>query len=157
MKEFMYIVKFILVMALGMSIMEIRSINKKINTMDLYYDSLILDMYDAVIDKYEKDAFLVTVTTYNAVESQCDSDPNTTASGLKVRQRSKYVALSRDLLSEFPYGSLIRIENAGIYNGIYVVADCMSIKQFRTVDILLPPNKKHTKLKNAIIRYATKE
>lgn len=112
-------------------------------------------MYYYVIDTVEKDAFMVTATTYSATEAQCDASPDRTACGLKIKDDSKYVALSRDLLQEFPYGSIVEIQNAGLYNGIYVVADCMNKIYRRHVDILLTNSSKlkHTKLKNVIIKY----
>jgi len=116
-----------------------------------YQDSLFTDLYYSIVDTFEKDAFLVTLTTYNATKEQCDSDPTTTASALKVHKSSKYVALSRDLLSEFPYGSLVTLQNAGEYNGVYVVADCMNSRFIRHIDILIK-TKKHTKIKNVIIK-----
>jgi len=114
-------------------------------------DSLFKDMYYAVIDTFEKESFLVTLTTYNAVKEQCNNDPSTTASLLKVHSKSKYVALSRDLLGYFPYGSMVVIENAGKLSGVYVVADCMNARLIRHIDILIKTNK-HTKLKDVIIK-----
>lgn len=115
-----------------------------------YQDSLFKDFYYSIVDTFERDYFLITLTTYNAVKGQCDNSPNITASNLKVHSKCRYIGLSRDLLETFPYGSLVQIENAGKFNGIYVVADCMNIRLFRHVDILIH-NNKHSKLLNAII------
>ena len=55
----------------------------------------------------------VTLTTYNAVKSQCDEQPEITANGTKIcykklRQgKLKYCAVSRNLLCYLPYGSII--------------------------------------------------
>ena len=52
----------------------------------------------------------VTITTYNAVRSQCDSSPLITADGTKIDYRKlksgeqKIVAISRDLLYAIPLG-----------------------------------------------------
>jgi 3D (Asp-Asp-Asp) domain-containing protein len=115
-------------------------------------DSLFLDLYYSIVDTFEKDAFLVTATTYNNTKEQCNKDYKTTASSLKIHSKSKYIALSRDLLEEFPYGSLVTLENAGNYNGVYVVADCMNVRFLRHVDILIK-DKKHTKLYNVVLKH----
>lgn len=114
-------------------------------------DSLFKELYYSIVDTFERENFLVTLTTYNAEKGQCDNTPDITASHLKIHKKSKYIGLSRDLLETFPYGSLVKIENAGRFNGIYVVADCMNIRLFRHVDILID-NNKHTKLENAILK-----
>lgn len=124
---------------------------QKFSELEAKFDS----MYYYVIDTVEKDAYMVTMTTYSATAAQCDASPDITACGLKIKDNSKYVALSRDLLEEFPYGSIVEIQNAGLYNGVYVVADCMNKRFKRHVDILLPLQSKlkHTRLKNVIIKY----
>lgn len=59
---------------------------------------------------------IITLTVYNPVESQCDDTPLVTANGTKIdleklkKGEIKYCAVSRDLLSEIPYGSIIYIE-----------------------------------------------
>lgn len=133
------------------SLTTMKNNQQKFSELEAKFDS----MYYYVIDTVEKDAFLVTATTYSATAAQCDNTPDMTACGLKIKGNSKYVALSRDLLEEFPYGSIVEIQNAGLYNGVYVVADCMNKRYRRYVDILLSNNSKlkHTKLKNVLIKY----
>lgn len=84
----------------------------------------------------------ITVTCYNATESQCDAEPSINASGEYVRYGD--IAVSRDLLREIPFGSVI------IFDGFwYIVTDTLGeyrtekingekvkIKQTRHVDIL---------------------
>lgn len=57
----------------------------------------------------------VTVTAYNAVESQTDSTPTITASNIKVRDG--ICAVSRDIEREYclEFGDLIMIEGIGIF------------------------------------------
>ena len=61
----------------------------------------------------------VTITTYNAVRSQCDRSPLITADGTKIDHRKvksgeqKIVAISRDLLYAIPLGSVIYVEGHG--------------------------------------------
>ena len=89
-------------------------------------------------------SIVVTVTMYNAVESQCDSDPLVTAGMYKINPKKasdhKWVALSRDLLKrwggQFDYGDTIRIENAGEKSGVYTVVDTMNPRFTKKIDIL---------------------
>ena len=91
-----------------------------------------------------KIAFDVTVTTYNPTRQQCDSTPNITADGTRIKTwratEYRYVALSRDLLSRwggpFNYGDYIVIEGAGDRDGGYQVRDTMNPKWTNRVDIL---------------------
>ena len=89
-------------------------------------------------------AFNVTVTTYNPTRQQCDSTPNITADGTRINPKratqSRYVALSRDLISRwggpFDYGDYIVIEGTGKWYGVYQVRDTMNPKWVKRVDIL---------------------
>lgn len=93
----------------------------------------------------------VTITTYNAVRSQCDSSPLITADGTKIDHgklksgKQKIVAISRDLLHEIPLGSIIDIEGYGIYE----VRDTMNSRFKHRIDILQHSSKKNFK-KNKI-------
>ena len=89
-------------------------------------------------------SFNVTVTTYNPTKQQCDSTPNITADGTRIKtwkaSSYRYVALSRDLLSRwggpFNYGDYIVIEGTGDRDGVYQVRDTMNPKWTNRVDIL---------------------
>ena len=89
----------------------------------------------------------VTLTTYHAVASECDGDPLTTADGTKIiprhvkSGRQRIVAVSRDLLPKFPYGTRIHIEG----HGTYTVADTLHRRFTKRIDILIPTGKKGTK------------
>ncbi|WP_309573116.1 hypothetical protein, partial [Deinococcus sp.] len=52
---------------------------------------------------------IVRATAYNSVPGQTDSTPFVTATG--TRTRPGVVALSRDLLRQFPYGTKVMIED----------------------------------------------
>ena len=73
---------------------------------------------DCGFTEANKIAFNVTVTTYNPTREQCDSTPNITADGTRIKPwkatEYRYVALSRDLISRwggpFDYGDYIVIE-----------------------------------------------
>ena len=89
-------------------------------------------------------SYKVTVTTYNPTKEQCDSTPNITADGTKIKPWRatdyRYVALSRDLLDRwggpFDYGDYIVIEGTDGWDGIYQVRDTMNPKWVNRVDIL---------------------
>ena len=89
----------------------------------------------------------VTITTYNAVRSQCDRSPLITADGTKIDNRKvkngeqKIVAISRDLLYAIPLGSIIDIEGYGRYE----VRDTMNSRFKHRIDILQHSSKKNFK------------
>lgn len=96
----------------------------------------------------------VTLTTYNAVEEQCDSDPTTTADGTKIdfkkleKGELRIAAISRDLKWCLPFGSVIEIEG----HGRFVVADLMNARYDHCIDILQPVGKKNFKKHNVKVR-----
>ncbi len=78
-------------------------------------------------------------TAYNSARGQTDATPFVTATGTRVR--SGVVALSRDLLGRFPYGTRLTIEDlSGRYSGylrgrVFVVEDTMNVRIGNTLDI----------------------
>ena len=92
----------------------------------------------------------VTLTTYNAVKSQCDETPDVTANGTiidhkKLKQgKLKYCAISPDLLWCIPMGSIIYIDG----HGRYTVVDTMNARFNHRIDILQHYTKKDFKKKN---------
>jgi 3D (Asp-Asp-Asp) domain-containing protein len=82
---------------------------------------------------------IVRATAYNSLAAQTDSTPFITATG--TRTRSGVVALSRDLLRSFPYGSKIMIEDlSGRYNTllrgrVFSVEDTMAARKTNSLDI----------------------
>lgn len=100
----------------------------------------------------------VTITTYNAVRSQCDSSPLITADGTKIDHRKvksgkqRIVAISRDLLYAIPLGSIIDIEGYGKYE----VRDTMNSRFKHSIDILQHSSKKNFKKNNIKIKLVRK-
>ena len=100
----------------------------------------------------------VTVTTYNAVRSQCDKTPTITADGTRIDHKKlkdgkqRIVAISRDLLHEIPLGSTILIEGYGYYE----VRDTMNSRFNHCIDILQHPSKKNFKKKKIKIKLVKK-
>ena len=100
----------------------------------------------------------VTITTYNAVRSQCDRSPLITADGTKIDNRKvksgkqRIVAISRDLLYAIPLGSLIYVEG----HGYYEVRDTMNSRFKHSIDILQHSSKKNFKKNNIKIKLVSK-
>jgi len=86
----------------------------------------------------------ITATMYNAMESQCDSDPFITAGMYKINpskaSEHNWIAMSRNLLSrwggEFNYGDNVIISNAGHKDGTYTVVDTMNPRFKDRIDFL---------------------
>ena len=99
----------------------------------------------------------VTLTCYQPVASQCDSDPLTTSDGSKInlshlrRNKIRWCAISQDLLYLFPKGKKRHIWIEGY--GIYEVRDVMNRRLKHRVDLLIHPKnsfrikKDHVKIK----------
>lgn len=100
----------------------------------------------------------VTITTYNAVRSQCDRSPLITADGTRINNKKvmsgeqKIVAISRDLLHAIPLGSIIDIEGYGRYE----VRDTMNSRFNHSIDILQHYSKKNFKKNNIKIKLVRK-
>lgn len=82
---------------------------------------------------------IVRATAYNSLAGQTDSTPFITATG--TRTRPGVVALSRDMLRLFPYGTRITIEDlSGRYNNLlrgrtFIVEDTMAARKTGSLDI----------------------
>lgn len=96
----------------------------------------------------------VTLTTYNAVASQCDDSPLITADGTKIdlnklkKGEIKYCAVSRNLLPFLPLGSVIEIEG----HGVYEVRDTMNKRFSHYIDILQDVSERNFKKTRVKIR-----
>ena len=105
----------------------------------------------------------VTLTYYQPVKEQCNSQPLITADGSKInlhhlkQGKIKWCAISRDLLWLFPKNKPKRIYIEGF--GIFQVRDIMNKKWNHRVDILIHPKDsrriKLEKVKIKIIKYIT--
>ena len=85
-------------------------------------------------------SLVIKATAYNSLSSQTDSTPHITATG--TRTRPGVVALSRDLLRVFPYGTRVTIQDlSGRYNfagRVFIVEDTMHARKTNQVDIWMP-------------------
>ena len=74
---------------------------------------------------------VVTVTYYSSTRRETDKTPRVTASGTRVRRG--ILAVSRDLLAEAPYGSVVELDGQ-----LYVVEDTMHRRWRKRVDVWVP-------------------
>jgi 3D (Asp-Asp-Asp) domain-containing protein len=77
-----------------------------------------------------------------ALSSQTDSTPLTTAclDNINSEEPQNFVAVSRDLLEEYPCGTIVSITGTN-YDGIYKVSDVMNKRFTNRVDILIKPTE----------------
>ena len=99
----------------------------------------------------------VTLTYYQPVKEQCNSEPLVTADGSKInlhhlkQGKIKWCAISRDLLWLFPKNRPKRIYIDRF--GIYQVRDIMNKRWNHRVDILIhPKDSKRIKLEKVKIK-----
>ena len=82
----------------------------------------------------------VIATVYHAVPEQTNNDPEHTASMFKLDLSDPYkhriIAVSRDLLKRFPYGTKVRVTGTE-YDGVYTVHDTMNKRYTKRIDILI--------------------
>lgn len=93
----------------------------------------------------EREIYVVTATVYHAVEGQCDDSPLITASGAAISSAEsaydqRYIAVSRDLLDVFPYGTKVEVSGCGLLDGEWIVADTMNRRYKGYVDLLINPD-----------------
>tara|TARA_R110001583_G_scaffold12715_5_gene56098 strand:+ start:407 stop:766 length:360 start_codon:yes stop_codon:yes gene_type:complete len=82
----------------------------------------------------------VHATVYNAVPAQTNSDPGHTAFmfelDLEDPYKHKIIAVSRDLLVEYPKGTKVCVAGT-TYDGVYVVMDKMNKRYTDRIDLLI--------------------
>lgn len=97
--------------------------------------------------KSVEEVYVVTATVYHAVAGQCDDSPLVTASGASISSAEtaydhRYLAVSRDLLDVFPYGTMVEVSGCGELDGEWIVADTMNKRYKGYIDLLINPNMK---------------
>ena len=110
----------------------------------------------------EVDVYVVTATVYHAVEEQCDDSPLVTASGAKIASAEsaydhRYIAVSRDLLDVFPYGTIVEVSGCGELDGVYTVADTLNKRYKGYIDILINPDMRGGKWEGVRVRKVNSE
>lgn len=109
------------------------------------------------IVEVEREVYVVTATVYHAVPEQCDKDCLVTASGAKISSAEsayehRYIAVSRDLLDVFPYGTRVEVNGCRELDGVYTVADTMNRRYKGYIDLLINPDMKGGKWEGARIK-----
>lgn len=104
-----------------------------------------------------EEVYVVTATVYHAVEEQCDTDCLTTASGAKIVSSERaydhrYLAVSRDLLDVFPYGTMVEVSGCGELDGRWVVSDTMNRRYKGYIDLLINPDMRGGKWEGVRIK-----
>lgn len=102
----------------------------------------------------EQSGYAVTLTAYNAVPEQTDSNPHETASGA-FSNPELIAARSRDLAADLPFGTIIEIEGPSAAQGTCgydvvapligyrVIADTMNARFTDRIDILLDTQEQY--------------
>jgi 3D (Asp-Asp-Asp) domain-containing protein len=106
---------------------------------------VVPDSTPAISKKSKRVGYLTVRTTYyNPVEAQCDSDPLVTADGSNIDLRKlrkgnlKWLAISQDLLPEYPLGTKVKITSKKYpeISGVYVIHDVMNPRFRYSIDVL---------------------
>ena len=118
-REWLYLVAIVALFAWAMSLREVKA------------EVVVEEIEREVFVERETEVYVVTATVYHAVEGQCDDSPLVTASGAKISSAEsayehRYLAVSRDLLDVFPYGTMVEVSGCGELDGVYCVVDTMA-------------------------------
>jgi 3D (Asp-Asp-Asp) domain-containing protein len=85
----------------------------------------------------------IKATYYNPTSGQCDKTPLITGSGYKINLKKlknktiNIVAVSRDLLNIYPYGSTIYVHQPAHIRGFWKVEDTMNKRFTNKIDFLV--------------------
>ena len=118
---------------------------------------VIEERVQEVVVEREVDVYVVTATVYHAVAGQCDDSPLVTASGARISSAEsayehRYLAVSRDLLDVFPYGTMVEVSGCGELDGVYTVADTLNKRYKGYIDILINPDMRGGKWEGVRVR-----
>lgn len=116
----------------------------------------ITEYKEVVVERYSE-IYIVTATVYHATKGQCDSTPLVTASGARISSAEsayehRYLAVSRDLLDVFPYGTMVEVSGCGELDGVYTVADTLNKRYKGYIDILINPDMRGGKWEGVRIK-----
>lgn len=130
--------------------------NRKIKTqneiIDFLEESLRCKIINYLDDNKSK---YVTATVYNAEAKQCNADYLHTASMFKLSRKDQYkhriIAVSRDLLKDYPFGTKVRITGTH-YDGIWTIQDVMNKRYKNRIDLLINKGMRIGKWENCEIK-----
>lgn len=116
-----------------------------------------LTFFAIVVAKAQSVVTHVTLTYYQPLKEQCNSEPLVTSDGSRInlshlrRGKIRWCAVSRDLLYLFPKGKKKRVWIEGF--GEFEVRDVMNRRFRHSVDILIhPKDSKRIKLTKVKVR-----
>ena len=144
-REWLYLIAIVVLFAWAMNLRKVEA------------DVIVEEVERKVIVERESEVYVVTATVYHAVEGQCDDNPLVTASGAKISSAEsayehRYLAVSRDLLDVFPYGTMVEVSGCGELDGEWVVADTMNKRYKGYIDLLINPDMKGGKWEGVRIK-----
>lgn len=149
-REWLYLIAIVALFAWAMNLREVEA------------DVIVEEVEREVFVERESEVYVVTATVYHAVEGQCDDSPLVTASGAKISSADsayehRYLAVSRDLLDVFPYGTMVEVSGCGELDGVYTVADTLNKRYKGYIDILINPDMRGGKWEGVRIRKVNSE
>lgn len=120
---------------------------------------VVIEERKVYIEVESEVTYVVTATVYHAVPEQCDDSPLVTASGARISSAEsayehRYLAVSRDLLDVFPYGTMVEVSGCGELDGRWVVQDTMNRRYKGYIDLLINPDMKGGKWEGVRIKKA---
>lgn len=138
---FNYFYFLLLVLITSFSFGRILTVQTQLQQISIKIDSLQTQLNTPQIDTL----YQVQATCYHAVKEQCNDDYLCTASGLTINSTNtayehRYLAVSRDLLNIFPYGTEVYVSGTSFYDGIWKVADTMNKRFSNRIDFLINPD-----------------
>ena len=144
-REWLYLIAIVALFAWAMNLQEVEA------------EVIVEEVEREVVVERESEVYVVTATVYHAIEGQCDDSPLVTASGAKISSAEsayehRYLAVSRDLLDVFPYGTMVEVSGCGELDGVYTVADTMNKRYKGYIDILINPDMKGGKWEGVRVR-----
>lgn len=144
-REWLYLVAIVALFAWAMNLREVEA------------EVVVEEIEREVFVERETEVYVVTATVYHAVEGQCDDSPLVTASGAKISSAEsayehRYLAVSRDLLDVFPYGTMVEVSGCGELDGVYTVADTLNKRYKGYIDILINPDMRGGKWEGVRIK-----
>jgi hypothetical protein len=99
----------------------------------------------------------VTATTYKLTRAENGPYGNNLASGFKASYKhpglNRVIAVSRDLLEQYPFHSYVIVKGTGKFDGVWRVEDIMNERFTKRIDLLIDWKVKHNKFNNVTIKH----
>jgi 3D (Asp-Asp-Asp) domain-containing protein len=99
----------------------------------------------------------ITATTYKLTAAENGPYGNNLASGFKASYKhpglNRVIAVSPDLLKQYPFHSYVIVKGASKFNGVWRVEDVMNKRYTKRIDLLIDWKTKHNKFNNVTIKH----